>query len=172
MKKLNILKLTATLLFLAGCAKPAVQHDQIQESPTTETPAAAETPDETTVANRGLFNYRERYKVLDPFTKVVDNHGNGNMDLYGTRNFRAVLHGVYYRGGANNVYNKDGVRDNSNPLPNNGLDNLCKEGFSNAIYFYSTNYNSAPHQVSCRDRQDLNNTLQYKQINALAYSPS
>lgn len=126
--------------------------------------------DRDALDNQKLFDYKARYKVLDPFTKVTDNRGNNFEELYGTRNFRVVLHGVYYRGGANNKYNREGTRDNSNPLPANGLDNLCREGFSTALYFYTTNYDKAPKQVHCRDRQDLNNTMNYKQISSLTVS--
>lgn len=31
--------------------------------------------------------------------KATDNYGNGNNDLYDTRNFRTILYGVAYRGG-------------------------------------------------------------------------
>jgi hypothetical protein len=112
--------------------------------------------------------YRLRYNLHDVFMKATDNHGNNYENLYGTRNFRVVLHGVYYRGGANNVYNRDGVRDNSNPLPANGLDNLCKEDFSTAIYFYPTNYSSAPKVLNCRSRTDMNNTMNYNQTSILS----
>ena len=53
---------------------------------------------------------------------------------------RPILHGIAYRGGANNVYNKNEQRDNHNPLPQEGINNLAKEGFSTAIYLYATNY--------------------------------
>lgn len=64
-----------------------------------------------------------------PSDKLVDNTGEGYDALYGTRNVRAVLNGVYYRGGANNYYNKHLKRKNSNPLPDEGLLHLCEEGF-------------------------------------------
>ena len=63
-------------------------------------------------------------------TKIVDNRGDGFDDLYGTRNLRPILHGVAYRGGANNYYHKTNKRKNNNPLPKDGLQNLCTEGFS------------------------------------------
>lgn len=94
--------------------------------------------------------YQHRYPLQDVTTKLVNNHGNGFDALYGTRNFRAVLSGIVYRGGANNAYNKIKKRDNSNPLPPEGLENLCKEGFATAVYLYPTNYNSAAHAVDCK----------------------
>ena len=42
--------------------------------------------------------------------KATDNYGNGNLDLYGTRNFRTILHGVAYRGGGNNYYHNENKR--------------------------------------------------------------
>jgi hypothetical protein len=61
------------------------------------------------------------YNLSDAREKLVDDHGNGYEPLYGTRNLRAVLRGVYYRGGANNYYNRTDRRNNSNPLPDEGL---------------------------------------------------
>jgi hypothetical protein len=86
--------------------------------------------------------YRTRYRLSDARQKLVDNQGNGFSLLYGTRNFRSVLNGVYYRGGANNYYHKTNKRDNMNPLPTDGLQNLCEEGFSTALYLYSANYSA------------------------------
>jgi hypothetical protein len=84
--------------------------------------------------------YKERYKAFCVDEKITDNYGNGNDSLYGTRNMRTILYGVAYRGGANNFYNKFNKRDNHNPLPDDGLQNLCNQGFSSAIYLYSTNF--------------------------------
>jgi hypothetical protein len=97
---------------------------------------------------------------------VTDNRGEGDEDLYGTRNFRVVLHGVYYRGGANNKYHRTNPRSNKNPLPTDGLQNLCEEGFATAIYFYPTNFDKAPKVVKCGSGVETN-TLNYKQIDAL-----
>ena len=112
-------------------------------------------------------DYRLHYGIKDPYTKLVNYEGNGFEPLYGTRNFRVVLDGVYYRGGANNPYNRAGKRGNKNPLQTNGLQNLCEEGFTEATYLYSTNYANAPHTITCRTRKGEPNTLHYKQINAL-----
>jgi len=48
--------------------------------------------------------YKKRYIETDLMYKVTDNKGNGFDSLYGTRNMRPILHGVAYRGGANNYY--------------------------------------------------------------------
>ena len=50
--------------------------------------------------------YIDRYNEKDLLTKIVDNRGDGFKELYGTRNLRPILHGVAYRGGANNYYHK------------------------------------------------------------------
>ncbi len=115
--------------------------------------------------------YRSLYPLSSASQKLVANDGRGPASLYGTRNVRAVLNGVYYRGGANNAFYNP-PRDNSNPLPNEGLKNLCEEGFSHAVYLYNTNYASAPRSLKCRDRQGGENTIQYLQISPLAFRES
>lgn len=112
--------------------------------------------------------YRSRYALNNASQKLIDNNGKGFSGLYGTRNFRAVLNGVYYRGGANNLYFVP-KRANSNPLPTKGLENLCKEGFGKAVYFYSTNFSSAPKSIKCRDFKGNENTIEYQQISPLHY---
>jgi hypothetical protein len=114
--------------------------------------------------------YEDRYKVNDLSTKIVNNRGNGFEELYGTRNLRVVLKGLLYRGGANNYYHRTNKRSNINPLPNDGIENLCKEGFSSAVYLYSEKFNTAPPKFSCRSRDELKNTfsyLNYKTLNSL-----
>lgn len=122
----------------------------------------------TAIEDKSL-QYKNRYGLKDPYTKLVDNRGNGYEDLYGVRNFRVVLHGVFYRGGANNSYNTvDGKRSNSNPLQKGGLKNLCEEGFGQAIYLYSTNFSSAPKQMDCKKSAGGEpNQLKYQQISGL-----
>ena len=106
--------------------------------------------------------YRNRYQLKNASQKLVNDKGNGFDSLYGVRNFRAVLNGVYYRGGANNLYNKNGERDNMNPLPTEGLVNLCKEGFGHSIYLYTTNFDTAPKISDCRAIKDGgDNRLEY-----------
>jgi hypothetical protein len=111
--------------------------------------------------------YRERYHFTDAKEKLVDNKGEGPKTLTGTRNFRAVLNGVYYRGGANNKFRKEGKRENSNPLPPEGLKNLCQEGFSDAVYLYQENFSQAEHEVSCRTFTGRENKLRYQQVSPL-----
>lgn len=102
------------------------------------------------------------YPLKDTHTKLVDNQGNGYEQLYGTRNFRMVLDGIIYRGGANNAYHRTHKRANKNPLPEDGLKNLCEEGFSLAVYLYTTNYKTASKTTNCGT-----NTLTYLQISPL-----
>lgn len=110
--------------------------------------------------------YRHRYGLNDPYVKLIDNRGEGHENLYGVRNFRAVLHGVYYRGGANNTYNREGRRSNDNPVPDNGLDNLCREDFGDVVYLYTDNWEDARKRTSCRDFAGRDNVIDYKQISA------
>lgn len=109
--------------------------------------------------------FKLRYQVTSASTKLTDDRGAGNSDLYGTRNFRVVLHGVMYRGGANNKYLTP-PRSNTNPLPTVGLNNLCREDFSAAVYLYSENFSTAPKQVSCKNTSHQDQVLQYKQYAA------
>ena len=111
--------------------------------------------------------YQKRYPLKSVQQKLVDNSGNGFDQLYGARNVRVVLNGVYYRGGANNVNNKYGERSNMNPLPDIGLENLCAEGFGLSIYFYNQNYESAPPLTRCTHHQlQTSHQLDYVQITA------
>lgn len=111
--------------------------------------------------------YKQRYNLKNPYDKLIDNRGNGYEALYGIRNFRVVLHGIYYRGGANNIYNKYEPRDNKNPLPNMGLNNLCAEGFQESVYFYSTNFEQAQKISNCTNFSNVKQTLNYHQISIL-----
>ena len=99
-----------------------------------------------------LHSKVEHYKTLfGPrclSEKITDNHGNGFDALYGTRNMRTILYGIAYRGGANNAFHKTKKRDNHNPLPDGTLENLLHEGFSTAIYLYSTNFKKETTLVS------------------------
>lgn len=147
-----------------------------ESTPTPEvTPVPNDDPQEVIEdpVQKDLFaeftRWKSHYKKNEPYTKVTENRGTGYEDLYGTRNFRVVLHGVYYRGGANNSYHRDNPRDNMNPLPTDGLKNLCEEGFSAAIYYYGTNYSTAPKVVNCGSGAE-ENTLNYRQKNALTTS--
>jgi hypothetical protein len=95
-----------------------------------------------------VIYYSERYKVNCTDEKITDNFGNGFPELYGTRNMRPILHGVAYRGGANNYYHKSDKRDNQNPLPPDGMLHLCMEGFTDAVYLYSKNFVNSDKQMS------------------------
>lgn len=114
-------------------------------------------------ASDKIAYYEQRYNLPDTDTKLVNNVGQGYLPLYGTRNFRAVLKGVAYRGGANNLYHHN-KRANENPLPNDGLMNLCNEGFKNAVYLYPTNYSTAPKQTNCSSSASNTNALSYLNI--------
>ena len=91
--------------------------------------------------------YKETYKIDCVTEKATDNKGNGLEILYGTRNFRSILHGIAYRGGGNNYYHKTNKRGNKNPLPQDGLNNLLEQKFSNIVYLYKKNWETAPRFV-------------------------
>jgi hypothetical protein len=114
--------------------------------------------------------YQNHYQLGDLYTKLINDKGDGYDDLYGLRNFRLVLDGLVYRGGGNNKYHKDTPKANMNPLPQSGLENLCKEGFSKAIYLYSTNYENAPKKISCQSIHNQKNELEY--VNLLSANGS
>jgi hypothetical protein len=110
--------------------------------------------------------YKQMYNLKNPYDKLVDNRGDGYDGLYGVRNFRVVLHGIYYRGGANNKYNRINKRPNQNPLQNHALKNLCKNGFSEALYLYRDNFSSANANTDCRDFENDDQNLKYNQSTA------
>lgn len=109
----------------------------------------------------GIEHFSKRYPVSDIYGKVTDNRGNGFPDLYGTRNLRMVLKGVLYRGGGNNYYHREGRRDNMNPLPEDGLLNLCREGFSHGVYLYTDNYDPTVNPYKCLARDESENQFNY-----------
>ena len=111
--------------------------------------------------DEGVDFYQSRYNTTEVGQKITDNRGNGQDDLYGTRNMRTVLKGVLYRGGANNYFHRTTPRNNMNPLPEDGLQNLCKEGFSSAIYLYSTRFETASEKSNCDRRFGGTNELKY-----------
>lgn len=104
--------------------------------------------------------YKNKYKVNCLNQKITDNFGNGNNSLYGTRNMKPILHGIAYRGGANNFYHKTNKRDNHNPLPLDGLFNLTEQGFSKAVYLYSKNFSKTDTLFISKNGKD---TLRYYQ---------
>ena len=107
--------------------------------------------------------YKERYVETDLMYKVTDNKGNGFDSLYGTRNMRPILHGVAYRGGANNYYHLSDKRHNHNPIPLDGMSNLCEEGFSKGIYLYRENFENSPVGDTCSCSNDSWNNFEYYQ---------
>lgn len=104
--------------------------------------------------------YKDKYKVDCVSDKITNNFGDGFDSLYGTRNMRTILFGVAYRGGANNFHHKTNKRDNHNPLPEDGLVNLCNQGFSSAVYLYSTNFSESKKLFV---NKKTNDTLHYIQ---------
>lgn len=107
--------------------------------------------------------YKNRYKETDLMYKVTDNKGNGFDSLYGTRNMRPILHGVAYRGGANNYYHLTDKRHNHNPIPLDGMANLCEEGFSKGVYLYRENFENSPVGDTCACNNDSWNNFEYYQ---------
>lgn len=110
---------------------------------------------------RTFAEYKTLYGVDCVQEKITDNKGEGFENLYGTRNFRAVLHGVAYRGGGNNYYHRSDKRNNKNPLPMDGLQALLDNGFSTSVYLYKENFASAPEFLVNAGSMD---TLQYYQL--------
>lgn len=108
--------------------------------------------------------YKTRYNEVDLMHKVTDNQGDGFDSLYGTRNLRPILHGVAYRGGANNHFHKTNKRKNQNPLPDDGVRNLCSEGFSASVYLYRQNFDTAPPVDSCSCISGGDNAMDYYQF--------
>lgn len=106
-------------------------------------------------------HYKSKYQANCVQDKITDNQGNGFEDLYGTRNFRVILHGVAYRGGGNNYYHRTNKRNNKNPLPMDGLRNLLENGFSKSVYLYVENFETAPSFLAHKNNTD---TLQYFQL--------
>jgi outer membrane protein OmpA-like peptidoglycan-associated protein len=119
--------------------------------------------DSNSVSNTPHY-YKLRYNEQDLLKKIVDNWGNGYDTLYGTRNVRPVLHGVAYRGGANNYYHKTDKRNNHNPLPPDGMKALCKEGFSTSIYLYQNNFESASGCEVCLTKDSIEQEMDYRQL--------
>ena len=115
---------------------------------------------DSSIVNKVNF-YKNKFQVKCVDEKITDNKGNGYEELYGTRNFRVILHGIAYRGGGNNYYHRSNKRDNKNPLPLDGLENLLNNGFSKSIYLYTENFESAPSFLTNKDKND---TLHYYQI--------
>jgi outer membrane protein OmpA-like peptidoglycan-associated protein len=108
--------------------------------------------------------YRNRYQAESLLDKIVGNQGEGFEGLYGTRNLRPILHGAAYRGGGNNYFHRTDKRHNNNPLPDDGVKNLCEEGFSSSVYLYRRNWDSAPKVATCDCLHGGDNALDYVQL--------
>lgn len=107
--------------------------------------------------------YKQRYVETDLMYKITNNKGDGFDSLYGTRNLRPVLHGVAYRGGANNYFHKTDKRKNQNPLPLDGMHGLCQEGFSAGVYLYRNNFELSPLGDTCNCVNESWNKFNYYQ---------
>ena len=138
-------------LSICACSDPTLSEQNktgLNTSPTKPSdkiPPKETAPKETAEDPKPLLPekiayYRNRYEAETVLDKIVDNRGKGFEELYGVRNMRPILHGIAYRGGANNIYHKTNKRDNKNPLQKSSLENLGKEGFSRAIYLYNKNF--------------------------------
>lgn len=135
-------------------------------------PIQAQTSHNPLVGNTlaaSVEQYKTRYPLPDVFAKLVDNRGKGRPDLEGVRNFRAVLPGLIYRGGANNSYRVPKL-SHTNPLPPEGLVHLCEQDFSQAIYMYSDNFSAAAPTTQCQAGDGHSNALHYEQDSALSSS--
>ena len=117
--------------------------------------------DSLSVVENDFIYYKDLYGVECVQEKITDNKGNGFEELYGTRNFRVILHGVAYRGGGNNYYHRSDKRNNKNPLPMDGLKNLLDNGFSTSVYLYNENFEIAPPFLVNKENKD---TLMYYQL--------
>jgi len=117
--------------------------------------------DSSKIDDSRFIYYKDLYGVECVEEKITDNRGNGFEDLYGTRNFRVILHGVAYRGGGNNYYHRSNKRNNKNPLPMDGLNNLLENGFSTSVYLYSQNFETSPRFLVNKLNND---TLKYYQL--------
>jgi hypothetical protein len=74
--------------------------------------------------------------------KINKNRGEGGYRLQGVRNLRAVMPGLLYRSGGNNLYHPLVSRHNYSPLSFQSLLNLWEMGFSEVVYLYKTRYDS------------------------------
>jgi hypothetical protein len=91
------------------------------------------------VLRANAADFTKRYALDGLDRPAVDDGGKGPDKLQGLRNFRAVLPGILYRAGGNNAYRVPKL-PNKGPLPPEALTNLCKQGFSRAVYLYRPGY--------------------------------
>ena len=118
--------------------------------------------DDSVKIDNSKFNYyKNLYEVECVDDKITNNRGEGYESLYGTRNFRVILHGVAYRGGGNNYYHRTNKRSNKNPLPMDGLQNLLENKFSTSVSLYNVNFETSPSYLV---NKETNDTLKYFQL--------
>ncbi len=170
MKKPTLQKtlILSLLTVVVGCSQGGGGTNTIESSQGyDQVPDGTEKPVEVSGfrLDQEVSKFKNRYQLNDLNTKLTDNKGVGLEELWGTRNMRVVLHGVMYRGGANNKYLQP-ARSNVNPLATVGLDNLCREDFGAAVYLYSENFVTAPRSVNCTNTAHQPQSLQYKQYAA------
>jgi hypothetical protein len=60
-------------------------------------------------------------------------------------------------------YHKENKRNNHNPLPLDGIENLCQEGFSASVYLYRENWETAPNKKDCNCVNQATNSMDYFQ---------
>ena len=140
-------------------ALPPAPATLVEPSPAAALPAPPPSP-----TGLGGAELRRRYALASAKQLLIGDQGDGYEDLYGTRNVRAVLNGVFYRGGANNYFHRDGKRHNKNPLPADGLTNLCRQGFATSVYLYPTNFEQAARETTCQTVAGTDGTLAYEQM--------
>ncbi len=156
--KLNSPSLLVVTFMLTSCASTPTNAIATEPFPGVTTAVEPELATEAFLA-------KDRFGLVNTHDKRVDNNGDGYDKLYGTRNFRAVLANVLYRGGANNVRNREGTRPNRNPLPEVGLKSLCEQGFDTAVYMYATGFSTASKKVNCmNEKTGRPATLDYLQM--------
>ena len=130
----RIARLMAALAAVATCAGVTAQDQNV----------------EVLRANAADFSDRFGLNDLDHF--AVDDRGKGLAELQGLRNFRSVLPGILYRAGGNNAYRVPKLPNNS-PLPPEALPNLCKQGFSEAVYLYGNGFKAQTATCDYQGRQ-------------------
>jgi outer membrane protein OmpA-like peptidoglycan-associated protein len=160
----NHILAASVLMMLSGCTPTFDIHAPSKDLVENDDSSAKEVVDveyDLSSIISGFDKYRLLYNADCVQEKITNNRGEGYDDLYGTRNFRVVLHGVAYRGGGNNYYHKTDKRGNKNPLPIDGLENLLDNGFSTSVYLYSENFETSPPFLVDEQGED---TLAYYQI--------
>ena len=138
-----------------------------------------------------LAKYRSKYPLQNPNEILIDDSGvvpktvTGVVDkatlasdLKGVKNFRYVLNGILYRGGKISPADKERIPpkskpDNHHPMSRDGLQKLCQQGFSEAIYLYQDDKRvETPDKVTCTPPgSEKEKTLVYKNLPPLISNP-